>query len=45
MDNKDFWVIYYEHLEMVAGLAGKYLNWFKMSSLSESKICTDILMI
>uniref|UniRef100_A0A3P8W978 UTP20 small subunit processome component n=1 Tax=Cynoglossus semilaevis TaxID=244447 RepID=A0A3P8W978_CYNSE len=21
MDNKDFWVIYYEHLEMVAGLA------------------------
>ncbi|XP_008314156.1 small subunit processome component 20 homolog [Cynoglossus semilaevis] len=26
MDNKDFWVIYYEHLEMVAGLAEKELR-------------------
>lgn len=25
MDNKDFWKVYYEHLEMVAGLAGKSL--------------------
>lgn len=23
MDNKDFWMVYHEHLEMVAGLAGK----------------------
>lgn len=23
MDNKDFWGVYHEHLEMVAGLAGK----------------------
>lgn len=23
MDNKDFWRVYHEHLEMVAGLAGK----------------------
>lgn len=25
MDNRDFWKIYYEHLELVAGLAGKGL--------------------
>lgn len=25
MDNKDFWKVYYEHLEMVAGLAGTSL--------------------
>lgn len=25
MDNKDFWKVYYEHLEMVAGLAGRSL--------------------
>lgn len=23
MDNKDFWKVYYEQLEIVAGLAGK----------------------
>lgn len=23
MDNKDFWKVYHEHLEMVAGIAGK----------------------
>jgi len=23
MDNKDFWRVYHEHLEMVAGIAGK----------------------
>ncbi|KAG7215928.1 hypothetical protein INR49_031524 [Caranx melampygus] len=26
MDNKDFWAVYYEHLEMVAGLAEKELR-------------------
>lgn len=24
MDNKSFWKVYYEHLEMVAGLAGEF---------------------
>lgn len=24
MDNKSFWNVYYEHLEMVAGLAGEF---------------------
>ena len=24
MDNKEFWKVYYEHLEMVAGLAGEF---------------------
>lgn len=27
MDNKDFWIVYHEHLEMVAGLAGKAV-WY-----------------
>lgn len=25
MDNKEFWKVYFEHLEMVAGLAGEFL--------------------
>lgn len=24
MDNKEFWKVFYEHLEMVAGLAGGF---------------------
>lgn len=32
MDNKDFWKVYHEHLEMVAGLAGKsfLLCWSRL---------------
>lgn len=29
MDNKEFWKVFYEHLEMVAGLAGGFFLMFK----------------